>query len=251
MSTPRGNYWRSVLSQQVSFTSPARLFALAVGAVAFTGCYATPGPDKSAIGAVLGAGWGAGAGAVIGNQLDSTGSGAAIGAGFGAANGLLTGIGLDMAEGTELEQQRELDALKVQVSSNQRNLMALQDSLDDRDRKLARPGSSAPQVFFDKDRASIRLGTAQQLERVADELKRNPYVGRIELHGHSDNTGDIELNRRLSEARARTVATFLANQGISTDQIAIVPHGAEKPLASNETEAGRQLNRRVEIVLSR
>jgi outer membrane protein OmpA-like peptidoglycan-associated protein len=188
---------------------------------------------------------------VIGNQLDNTGAGAAIGAGFGAANGMLTGIGLDMAEGTELEQQRELDALKVQVAANQRNLMALQDSLDARDSKLTRTSGGVAQVFFDKDRASIRLGTAQQLERVADEIKRNPYVGRVELHGHSDNTGDTELNKRLSEARARTVATFLANQGISTDQIAIVPHGAEKPLASNDSEAGRQLNRRVEIVLGR
>lgn len=226
--------------------------ALISSAILFTiGCTATPGPDKSAVGAVLGAGWGAGAGAVVGNQLDNTGAGAALGSAFGAGAGLLTGMGLDMAEGTELEEQRQIDSLKVQVAANQRNLMALQDNLDARDRQMLRSTAESPQVFFDKDRASIRMGTAKQLERIAEELKRNPYIGRIELHGHSDNTGDVELNKRLSEARARTVATFLANQGISTDQLLVVAHGADQPLASNSTEAGRQLNRRVEIVLVR
>lgn len=225
-------------------------FRLVVSAsvVFFVACSPVPGPDKTAAGIILGAGWGAGAGAVIGNQVDHSGPGIAIGAGFGAANGMLTGIGLDLAEGTELEQQRELDALRVQVASNQRMLMQLQDSLDNRDRKLAQNGAVA-QIFFDAQRASLRAGTAAQLERLANAIKLNPSVSAIELHGHTDAVGTLDENMKLSEARARTVATFLSMHGVSIDSMHVIPHGAERPLASNETETGKQLNRRVEIVL--
>ena len=88
-------------------------------------CRPTPGPDKALAGALLGAGWGAGAGAVIGNQVDSSGPGAAIGSGFGFVSGLIHGAGLDIAEGGELHQQREIDALRVRVASNQRSLLHL------------------------------------------------------------------------------------------------------------------------------
>lgn len=215
-----------------------------------TACYPTPGPDKTFTGAVLGAGWGAGAGAAIGHQTGNIGPGAAVGAGLGAVSGAVTGIGLDIAEGTELRQQRELDALKVQVAANHRSLMEMQNSLDNRERGL-RSMSSMDQVFFDPDRASLRAGGASRLQRLSDSLKFNPYIGSIELHGHTDDTGDTERNMRLSEARARSVATFLANQGVSLDKMEIIPHGAERPLGSNETDTGKQLNRRVEIVLKR
>jgi len=229
----------------------SRLFGsltLLCALLAFSSCHPVPGPDKTFAGAVLGAGWGTGAGAVIGNQAGSAGEGAAIGAGFGAVSGLLTGVGLDISEGTELRQQRELDALKVQVASNYRSLMLLQDVLDDRDRRL-NPTSAANQVFFDSNKASLRSGSAARLQRFAEAVKFNPYVGGVELHGHSDDNGNTERNRRLSEARARTVATFLAGQGISLDRIKLFSHGATRPLASNETESGKHLNRRVEIVL--
>jgi len=232
----------------LKFSSLIGFFAL--GFVLFLGnsCHPVPGPDKSFAGAVLGAGWGSGAGAIIGHQTGSGAEGAAIGAGFGAVSGLITGIGLDITEGTELRQQRELDALKVQVASNNRSLMLLQDVLDDRDRRLS-PTSAASQVFFDAEKASLRSGSAARLQRFAQAIKFNPYVGSVELHGHSDDIGDTERNRRLSEARARTVATFLAGQGISLGRIRLFSHGATRPLASNETESGKQLNRRVEIVL--
>lgn len=228
-----------------------KLLAMSLGIlIAMIGCHPVGGPDKSLAGAILGAGWGAGAGAVIGNQVNDTGPGAAIGAGFGATSGLLTGIGLDIAEETEIEQQREIDALKVQLASNHRNLSMLQDQLDDRDRRLAMT-SFTDQIFFDKDQASLRAGSVAQLERLADVIKRNPYIGRVELHGHADSSSEPERNQALSEARARSVGTYLANRGLSMDQLEIVAHGAKQPLASNDTESGRQLNRRVEIVLKK
>ena len=210
-------------------------------------CHPVPGPDKSVAGAVLGAGWGAGAGAIIGHQTGATGPGIAIGAAFGGASGLLTGVGLDIMEGNELEEQRELDAMKVQVAANTRNLQVLQDTLDDHDRRLDR-ASFTGQVFFDADSAALRAGSAAELERLAQAIRDNPYISAVEVRGHSDDMGNTERNERLSEARARTVATFLANHSISMDRIKVVVNGARQPLASNETEAGRQLNRRVEII---
>ena len=224
---------------------------LIVGFVVLTSCYPQPGPDKSVAGAVLGAGWGAGAGAIIGNNIGAQPEGIAIGAGFGAASGLLQGIAYDMAEGADLEHERQLDALRVQVAANQRDLLALQTSLDQREQKLAQTSSGDFQVFFDPDTASLKLGSAAELERFANTIKSQPFMGHVIIHGHSDDTGDADRNERLSEARARSVATFLVNHGVSLDQIETVAHGSKRPVATNESEIGRQLNRRVEIVLAK
>ena len=232
----------------ISRMNCTRQLLVTLSLLALSSCYPTPGPDKAIAGAVLGAGWGAGAGAIIGNQVGDPGPGAAIGAGFGATSGLITGVGFDVAEGEELQQQRELDAIKVQAASNQRMLLALQDNLDDRQRRINAAGFSE-QIYFDPNRASIRLGSAAKLERLANALKFNPYVSSVELHGHADEMGDNDKNKKLSEARARSVAVFLANQGLSLDTIKIVPHGAENPVTSNESEAGRQMNRRVEVIV--
>lgn len=200
----------------------------------------------------MGSAWGAGAGAVIGNQLPTVGSGpgAAVGAGFGFASGAMTGLGLDVAEGSELAMQRELDALQVQVASNQRTLSMLQDALDARERQLGFTASGGT-IFFDEGRASLRSGTVLQLERMVDAIKNNPYFGGVEVHAHSDDTGNADTNTRLSEARARTIATFLGAHGISTDQIKTFYYGDDKPLASNNSPAGRQLNRRADVVIVR
>lgn len=211
-------------------------------------CYPTPGPDKTFAGAVLGAGWGAGAGAVVGHQFGAIGEGAAIGAGFGAFSGLLTGAGLDVAEGTELQQQRSLDALKVQVSQNTRRMYDLQARLDNREQLLKASQTSA-RVYFDEGASDLKAGDTQQLEQVSQVIKLNPYVTRVQVHGHSDDTGNMEINDQLSQERAEAVATFLSKQGISWHTMEVLSHGAKRPLASNRTSTGRQLNRRVDIVL--
>ncbi len=228
------------------------LFSLALVFLFATGCHPTPGPDKSLVGGVLGAGWGAGAGAVIGHQTGAAGPGAAIGSGIGFASGLVQGIGLDISEGTELEQERELDALRVRVATNERALIGIQRELDNRDRKLKLTGaSSGNAIFFDSGRASLRSGSVAHLQRLADSIKLNPYVGSVRIFGHADDAGSKEMNQRLSEARALTVSTFLASYGVPADRIQTVGLGASRPVTSNRTGAGRQLNRRAEIVLEK
>jgi outer membrane protein OmpA-like peptidoglycan-associated protein len=226
------------------------LKSIALGlSLSMSACYPTPGPDKSASGLAIGALLGAGSGAVIGHQVNALGPGAAIGAGFGAVSGLITGLGFDIAEGTELAMQRDLNALKVQVATNGRALQMLQMALDERELRLSATSPSTETIFFDEGRASLRLGTVAQLQRFANNIKINPFVGTIEVHGHSEETGDIEKNIKLSEARARTIATFLGNQGISLDQIQIFHHGSAQPLASNQASIGKLLNGRAEVVL--
>ena len=212
-----------------------------------TGCYPTPGPDKTIAGSILGAGWGAGAGAVVGNQFSDPTNGAAIGSGFGAVSGLLEGAGMDIAESHELEQQRELDALKVHVAANEQALVSLQRTLDERAQNIE-TCPSITQVFFDESKATLRIGTATQLERMANRIKSNPFVGIIEIHGHAEDLGDADINKRLSEARARTVAAFLMEHGISRDQLKLVVHGAKQPVVESDPQG---LNRRVEIVINK
>lgn len=211
-------------------------------------CRPVPGPDKSVVGATLGTGWGAGVGAVLGNQFSATPEGIAIGAGFGLASGLITGIGVDHGESIALQQQLELDEMRLLVLSNEQSLLALQEKLDNREQNLGLTATGS-QVFFDSEEAMLRSGSAQQLERIVNSIKVNPYFGRIEVHGHSDKSDNSDKDNRVAEARAKTVATFLINQGLSLDQIRVLNHGSKRPLASNATEAGRQLNRRVEVVL--
>lgn len=216
----------------------------------FFGCSPVKGPDKAIVGGVLGAGWGAGSGAVIGNQLGDPGPGAAIGAGFGFASGMLTGAGMDLVEEDALRQHKELQALRLQAASNARSLEQINEELDGVT-TYARTASTESRIYFDKGRASLRYGSVIELERIANSFKADPNVEKILLQGHSDNTGDEDLNLRLSEARARSVATFLAKNGISTDQIEVDFFGAKRPLATNTTSEGKQLNRRVEVVVKR
>jgi outer membrane protein OmpA-like peptidoglycan-associated protein len=239
-----------VRSERMSMSSWVRMIGVAVLVLCAMACRPTPGPDKTVVGATLGAGWGAGAGAVIGNQVNATGAGAAIGAGFGAVSGAVTGVGLDISEGNELAMQRELDVLRVQVAANNRSLRRMQSTLDDRTRSLTASNPTGV-IYFDEGQASLRLGSVEQLQRLSEAIKVNPYVGIVEVHGHSDDLGNSERNERLSEARSRTVASFLGSQGISMGQIKLFSHGASRPVASNESEPGRQLNRRVEVVVTR
>jgi outer membrane protein OmpA-like peptidoglycan-associated protein len=208
-----------------------------------------PGPDKTAAGMVLGAGWGAGSGVIIGHQLDVPGEGAAIGAGFGAVHGAITGAGYDLAEGAILKEKRELASLKVQNLANTRELAQIQAKLDEA--AVGDLGGGVFQVFFDLDATSLKAGSVANLQSVADSLKRSPAAYKISVVGHADDSGNPEYNERLAESRARGVSALLGSNGISMDQITVSSFGSKRPLVTNTTAEGRQLNRRVDIFIGR
>lgn len=226
----------------------ATLFAF--GLISLLGCSnPQPGPDKTATGAVLGAGWGAGAGAIVGHQIDYTGQGAAVGAGFGAVSGALSGAGYDLAESAIMKEHRKLNALRVRNQSNSIQLARIQDKLD---RAVASDiAGGVYQVFFDPDATNLRAGAIANLEVIADSIKSSPHAYRIFVLGHADDAGTPEYNQRLSEARARAVSSYLTARGISADQVAVQSYGSSRPIATNATDIGRQLNRRVDVYIGR
>jgi len=102
-------------------------------------------------------------------------------------------------------------------------------------------------IFFDFDKATIRPESAVELERLANLLKEIPTL-KIELSGHTDNVGSAEYNKKLSENRAKAVVEYLiVNFGIDKNRLTAKGYGFEQPIAPNDTEENRQLNRRTEF----
>ena len=103
-------------------------------------------------------------------------------------------------------------------------------------------------VLFEFDRADLKPGSMRSLSNVAEFLRENPQR-KITIEGYTDNVGSDSYNRELSQRRAESVRDFLVQSGISGDRITARGLGEEYPVASNETQAGRQQNRRVQIII--
>lgn len=101
-------------------------------------------------------------------------------------------------------------------------------------------------VHFELDSAQLKPGARSILRDVADSLKGEPNM-RVEIAGHTDSQGPAAYNLNLSQRRASAVKTFLINQGIDPARMDANGYGESRPIASNETAAGRQENRRVEF----
>ncbi|HEY6361795.1 MAG TPA: OmpA family protein [Vicinamibacterales bacterium] len=104
-------------------------------------------------------------------------------------------------------------------------------------------------VLFDFDSANLKPGAREKLARVSGILLTTPGLD-IEVEGHADNVGSDSYNQRLSEQRAASVRDYLLRQGIVPGAVATAGFGESQPVVSNDTAAGRQQNRRVELVVS-
>ncbi len=106
-------------------------------------------------------------------------------------------------------------------------------------------------VLFDFDKADVRSDAAQALGRLATVIRGFP-TGRVEIVGHTDAKGNDAYNQKLSERRAESVKRWLVErEKIVADRITIRGAGKTRPVADNATEAGRQKNRRVEVVIQK
>ncbi len=103
-------------------------------------------------------------------------------------------------------------------------------------------------IFFEYDKSEILGGSVYELDRLVKIMKENPNIV-IQISGHTDNLGTEAYNQKLSEDRARAVYTYIISKNISDDRVSSVGFGESRPLASNDTEEGRALNRRVEFVI--
>ena len=99
-------------------------------------------------------------------------------------------------------------------------------------------------IFFDTDKYVIKPGSEPELQKVVTFLHENPRV-RVAINGHTDNVGTAAHNQTLSTNRARAVYDYLAEHGVEASRLAYRGYGSEKPLTENNTEAGRQKNRRI------
>ena len=101
-------------------------------------------------------------------------------------------------------------------------------------------------TMFDFDKSIIKEEAKGPLNKVVAWLQENPTV-KVEISGHTDSKGSDEYNQKLSEARAKAVYEYFISQGVDKFRLAYAGYGESRPIATNETDAGRQLNRRVEL----
>jgi len=104
-------------------------------------------------------------------------------------------------------------------------------------------------VIFDTAKSTLKPGAREKLARISGIVLAHPEL-KLEVEGHTDSVGTDDYNQTLSENRAAAVRDFLVQQGINSSMITARGFGESRPVASNDTASGRQLNRRVEMVVS-
>jgi outer membrane protein OmpA-like peptidoglycan-associated protein len=139
-------------------------------------------------------------------------------------------------------RKREAEALAT-AADLEKQLAELQAKKTDRGMVL-----TLGDVLFDFGRATLRPGAQQDLYPLVTFLRENPDR-EVLIEGHTDSVGSESYNLGLSQQRAEAVRSFLASSGVEPARMAMRGFGESRPVASNESEAGRQQNRRVEIVI--
>jgi outer membrane protein OmpA-like peptidoglycan-associated protein len=157
-----------------------------------------------------------------------------------------------LAEARSLEAQRNAQQARsatAQAQSAEERAKALERELADLKGKKTDRGVvvTLGDVLFDTGKATLKPGAYGTIERLAAVLKEDPSR-KVMVEGHTDNVGSDEYNQALSERRAQSVQAALFERGVDASQISTVGKGESTPVASNDDPAGRQQNRRVELV---
>jgi outer membrane protein OmpA-like peptidoglycan-associated protein len=103
-------------------------------------------------------------------------------------------------------------------------------------------------VLFETNKTNLLKESFEPLDKLLEQLQTNKTM-KIEIRGHTDNEGDEKLNQKLSEERAKTIVDYLVSKKIDKSRLSFKGFGSKQPIASNDTEEGRQKNRRVEFVI--
>lgn len=184
--------------------------------------------NRTREGAVAGAVAGAVIGAVTGegNRVDDAARGAVIGGVAGAVAG-------NIMDRQAAELRRDFDDDRIQVIRSGDNLIVRMPEA----------------ILFATDSAALNSQLRSDLFVLADSLNKYPQSV-VTVTGHTDNTGSAAYNQDLSERRASSVASVLRAGGVSRSRIRVVGAGESRPIATNQTSAGRQQNRRVDITIT-
>ena len=183
--------------------------------------------NKKETGAIIGGATGAAVGAAVGRANGSTAKGAIIGAAVGGTAGAVIGHQMDQ-QAKEIRQnipgaivERVGEGLQVTFESG---------------------------LLFDYDSDVLRDPARKNLATLASSLEKYPNTD-LMIVGHTDATGPDSYNMTLSERRAAAASNYLAAQGVSRERLRSTGRGETEPLVSNDTEADRQKNRRVEVAI--
>lgn len=197
--------------------------ALLVGVSLLGGCAVDPYTGEQKVSkTAIGAGVGAVLGAAVAGKHDR-GKGAAIGAALGG--------------GTGYYFDRQEAKLRETLNNTGVSVTRTADGI-----KLNMPGA----ISFPSGQSSLMPSFYSTLDSVALVLKEYKDTA-IKVSGHTDSTGGAELNQRLSEQRAESVASYLSGQGVARARMQVYGYGPRYPIADNRSEAGKAANRRVEI----
>lgn len=197
-----------------------------------TSCEAIQNSNNTQRGAAIGTASGAVIGGILGNNIGK-GKNAALGAVLGGIVGGVAGgvIGNKMDKqakdiknalpGAEVERVGE--GIKITLSENM--------------------------VNFAFNSAELTSSTKTNLDKLATVLINNPDTN-INIYGHTDNKGTAQVNQKISENRANSVKNYLISKGIASSRMITMGRGFSEPIASNDTDAGRAQNRRVEFAIT-
>jgi outer membrane protein OmpA-like peptidoglycan-associated protein len=201
------------------------LLAATFSGLLMSGCKTA---TKSQKGAVIGAGGGAVIGAVIGKATGNTARGAVIGAVLGGVGGAVIGRKMDK----QAEEMKKVLGDAEVIRAEEGIIIKFKE-----------------QVLFGYDRAD--LGTAAQgnLDKLVNVLNKYPDTD-IQIIGHTDSKGSDEYNQGLSERRANAVVNYLRTHNIIGTRLSAKGMGEADPIAANDTDENRALNRRVEFVIT-
>ena len=197
--------------------------ALCVSISLMIGC----GASNALKGGGIGAGVGGVAGGVIGHQLGNTAVGAIIGAAVGGTAGGLIGRHMDK----QAEEMRQ-DIENAKIERIGEGIKITFDS----------------GILFETNSSELQSVARANIESLAKILNKYPDTN-ILIEGDTDNTGTDEYNQKLSERRAQSVADYQKSLGVAGSRISTVGLGELNPIASNDSDYGREQNRRVEVAI--
>jgi outer membrane protein OmpA-like peptidoglycan-associated protein len=154
-------------------------------------------------------------------------------------------------EQASMARTRELEEARKEAELARLKAVGLEAELSELKARPSERGMvvTLGDVLFDLDKSELNPGANLVMDRLSDFLKKHEER-RILVEGFTDSTGAEDYNKQLSERRARSVRQALMDRGIAGDRIEVRGYGEQFPVATNETIAGRQQNRRVEIVFS-
>ena len=184
--------------------------------------------NKTQKGAVIGTAGGGAVGAIIGRVAGNTALGAIIGATVGGVSGAVIGHKMD-------KQAKEIES-KVPGATVERQGEGIIVSFNEK-------------ILFGFDRSDLNGSAEGNLDKLVTVLKSYPDTD-IEIQGHTDSKGTDDYNMKLSERRASAVANYVRGRGIAPGRVRTKGFGESAPIASNDTEAGRAQNRRVDFLIT-